>query len=496
MIGREELERALEGLGRPRVLIVGDVMLDRYVTGDVTRISPEAPIPVVAARRSEERLGGAGNVGANLRAMEAEVDLVGLVGEDQAGRDLRALLESVGIDTAGIVIDATRPTIRKTRLISGVQQMMRVDWEDPRPVTGQARAAALANVARLLERADAVVLSDYGKGLLTAEVLRAAIDGARARAIPVLVDPKGADFGRYRGATLVTPNRKEAELALGRELPEQEDAAAGARELIEVAGLDAAVITLGSRGILWRTRAGDEGHDPAQARAVFDVTGAGDTVVAHLALYLAGGLDLPLAVGLANHAAGIVVGRLGTNAVHRRELRARLRETIAHEGKVVRAGELEDLLAAWRKEHKRVVFTNGCFDIIHKGHVEYLRFARTKGDVLLVAVNDDESVRRLKGPDRPVNTIDDRMEVLAAMEMVDAVVAFGQDTPAEIIQRVTPDVLVKGEDWADKGVVGSEWVERHGGQVVLAELVPGRSTSDILQRVRQGGAPPAEGGAT
>lgn len=490
-----ELERALETLGTPRVLIVGDLMLDRYVSGEVSRISPEAPIPILAARHSEEKLGGAGNVVANLRAMGAEVELVGLLGADAFGETVRGLLEALGVGDGGLVVDPGRPTIQKTRMMSGVQQMLRVDWEDARAANGEVEAALLARSLGALGRAQALVLSDYGKGVLTPGLLRPLIDAARARGVPVLVDPKGHDYSRYRRASLVTPNRKEAEEALGRKLQGTPALEQGARDLIALAELDAAVITLGAEGILYATAAGELGRDPARARAVFDVTGAGDTVVAHLALYLAGGLPLAAAVGLANQAAGIVVGRLGASTVTRSELRAQLREGGLPEGKVLAPEDLDAVVSAWRQAGKRIVLTNGCFDILHAGHVDYLRFARSKGDVLLVGVNDDASVRRLKGPDRPVNCVEDRMVVLAALEMVDGVVPFAEDTPAELVRRVTPHVLVKGEDWRDKGVVGREWVEGHGGTVVLAPLVPGRSTTAILERGRAGqgaGNPGAE----
>lgn len=490
---RKLLEAILEDETPRRILIVGDLMLDRYVIGEVRRISPEAPIPVLAASSSEEKLGGAGNVAANLIAMGAEVDVVGVVGDDGWGRELSAILERTGVGTDGIVVDPARPTILKTRMISGSQQMLRVDWEDAGEVGGAARERLREAALSLLERAEAVVLSDYGKGVLVAELLAELLTAARKRGVPVLVDPKGSDYSRYRGATLVTPNRKEAEQALGRKLPDQRAVADGARELIEMAELDAAVITLGAGGIYFREATGREGHEATRARSVFDVTGAGDTVVAHLALHLAGGVELPAAVALANQAAGFVVARLGTCSVTRSELRAVLRESAPHEGKVLLGtDDLERTLARWREEGKRIVFTNGCFDIIHKGHVTYLRFARTQGEVLLVGVNDDASVSRLKGPDRPVNSIGDRLEVLAAMEMVDAVVAFGEDTPARIVEKVTPDVLVKGEDWAEKGVVGREWVEKHGGRVVLAPLVEGRSTTGILERARGAGGKAAD----
>ncbi len=485
-----ELQNIVEQAGAPRVLIVGDLILDRYVTGDVSRISPEAPIPILTVKRSEERLGGAGNVAANVVAMGAHVDVVGIVGDDGWGRALRQLFEGERIDASACVVDTTRPTILKTRMMSGQYQMLRVDQEDVRAVGGAALDELLRILPERVGRARAVVLSDYGKGVLTPAVIRCVIDAARARRIPVLVDPKGEDYARYQGATLVTPNRKEAEQALGRKLARIEDMPRAADDLMHMAGLDAAVITLGADGIYHKTRQGDAGHVPAQARQVFDVTGAGDTVIAQMGFYLACGLPLSTAVELANHAAGIVVARLGTHAVTKSELVAELSEKHQHVGKVVRASELDALLASWRKEKKRIVFTNGCFDVLHVGHVSYLRFAKSHGDVLLVGVNDDASVRRLKGESRPVNPLDDRMSVLAALEMVDAVTSFGEDTPARIVERVTPDVLIKGQDWADKGVVGREWVEAHGGRVVLAPLVPGRSTTSILERAR-GAAPPA-----
>lgn len=482
---RDTLEAQLAALDSPRILIVGDLMLDRYISGEVSRISPEAPIPVLKASHAEEKLGGAGNVAFNLLSMQAQVDLVGVLGDDGWGRRLQEIVESSGIGTAGLVVDPSRPTSLKTRMVSGVQQMLRVDWEDGAPVVGAALAGILERVQELIQNCAAVVLSDYGKGVLTDEVLQAVIAAAHKAEVPVLVDPKGSDFSRYRGATLITPNRKEAEGALGRDLPDLKSVALGAQELIEVADIDMAVITLGAEGIYYRTRNGHEGRETTVARAVFDVTGAGDTVVSHLALYLAAGFEIGSAVRLANHAAGIVVGRFGTGGVTRQELVAKLRESAPDVGKVLADGDLEDVLAAWRSGGKRIVFTNGCFDIIHTGHVNYLRFSRSHGDVLIVGVNSDASVSRLKGPERPVNCVGDRMEVLAAMEMVDAVILFEEDTPASIIERVTPDVLVKGEDWAEKGVVGREWVEKHGGSVVLAPLVAGRSTTNILAKARR-----------
>lgn len=484
----QALRDTLAALGRPRILVVGDLILDRYLTGEVGRISPEAPIPILAAKQAEDRLGGAGNVVANLVALEAEVEVIGVVGDDGRGRQLCEMFGDLGVEAQGCVRDGSRPTTEKTRMVSGVQQMLRVDWEVSSALSDEVEKELLERIPARVAAAQAVVLSDYGKGVLTDAVLRAAIDAGRAAGVPVLVDPKGKDYARYRGATLVTPNRKEAEEALGSKFVEPGDVERGAQALLDQAELDAVVITLGAEGMHHLSRSGDAGRVPTFARAVFDVTGAGDTVISNLALALGGGTSLEDAVHLANHAAGITVGRRGAAAISREEVLAALQPSGERRGKVITPMEIDVLLADWRSEGKRVAFTNGCFDVIHVGHIDYLRFARSKGDVLLVGVNDDDSVRRLKGPTRPVNPIGDRAAVLAALEMVDAVVAFGEDTPAEIIERVTPDALIKGEDWADKGVVGREWVESHGGQVFLAPLVPGRSTTSILERAKNGTA--------
>lgn len=484
-----ELQAVLERLARPRVLVIGDLILDRYVNGDVERISPEAPIPVLSARTTAEKLGGAGNVAANLRSMEAEVEISGLVGNDGRGRMLVEMLQATGVRTSGVIVDDSRPTTEKTRMISGVQQVLRVDYEVSRPANDEVARRLLDGLEEAIGRAGAVILSDYGKGVLTREVLAAAIEIARRRNVPVLVDPKGSDYSRYKGASLITPNRKEAEEALGRKLSDLKELPRAAGDLIATADLQAAVITLGSQGMFLMSRHGNSMHVPTFAREVFDVTGAGDTVISHLALYLAAGLDLPTAVHLANHAAGIVVAKPGAACVTRGELLERLDQ---HErgwrsnAKVAHGERLDALLKLWKSQNKRVVFTNGCFDILHVGHVDYLRFARMQGDVLVVGVNDDASVRRLKGPTRPVNSLEDRMAVLAALEMVDGVTSFSEDTPAQIVERVSPAVLVKGEDWKDKGVVGREWVEAHGGKVVLAPLVPGRSTTGTIERIERG----------
>ncbi len=485
-----ELRRIVASLPHPRILVVGDLIVDSYVSGEVSRISPEAPIPVLNARSTDERLGGAANVAANLRSMEAAVEVIGLLGDDSRGRRLIGMLEEIGVETACCIIDPERPTIEKTRMMSGIHQMLRVDWEKTTSIPKPLLERLIARLDERISLAKAVILSDYGKGLLVPELLGAAIASAKKHRVPVLVDPKGSDYRRYRGATLVTPNRKEAEEAIGRRIASLDDVPRAARELIAAAELDAAVITLGADGMYWEDKASARGSRvPTVARAVFDVTGAGDTVIAHLALCLGAGLSLDVAVHLANQAAGITVGKRGAASTTREEMLTVLGESPEHRGKILRPEDIEVAVSEWRAQNKRIVFTNGCFDILHAGHVDYLRFARSKGDVLLVGLNDDESVRRAKGPNRPVNTLADRLAVLAALEMVDAVVPFVEDTPAKLIERVTPHVLVKGQDWEGKGVVGREWVEQHGGQVHLAPLLPGRSTTSIIERAKTGEKP-------
>ncbi|MFT5284355.1 MAG: D-beta-D-heptose 7-phosphate kinase/D-beta-D-heptose 1-phosphate adenosyltransferase [Planctomycetota bacterium] len=479
-----ELIDIIDRLGTPRVLIVGDLILDRYLTGDVERISPEAPIPVLRARHSEERLGGAGNVAANLRVMEAEVEILGVVGDDESGQQLIKMLKDIGVEVGGCVTDTTRPTTKKTRMVSGVQQILRVDWEAANALDSEFAQQLFDGIEERVKRAGAVILSDYDKGALTKPGVEAVVRAAKAAGVPVLVDPKGRDYTLYRGATLVTPNRKEAEEAIGHAISDLKKLPEYAAELIETADLQAAVITLGPDGIFHYEKGGDSGRVPTVARQVFDVTGAGDTVISQLALALAAGVSLRNAVKLANTAAGIVVGRRGAASVTRTELKAALGQQSRQTGKVVSREELAMLLAEWRRAGNRVAFTNGCFDVLHRGHVEYLGYARSKGDVLIVGVNDDDSVRRLKGETRPVNGIEDRMHVLAALEMVSAVVAFGEDTPKDIIEFVTPDALIKGEDWADKGVVGREWVEQHGGKVHLAPLLAGRSSTAVIEKIK------------
>jgi len=462
-----------------RVLVAGDVMLDRYWHGATSRISPEAPVPIVHVGQSEERAGGAANVALNIAALGAGARLLGVTGEDESAASLEALLSAAGIDCrfqriAGI------PTVTKLRVISRHQQLIRLDFEDG--IAAEDAARILDSYLEGLAHCDVVVLSDYGKGTLAQ--IGELIDSARAAGRPVLVDPKSRDFGRYAGATLITPNMAEFELVAGRCRDEQELVEKGSR-VIEQHDLEALLVTRGEHGMTLLRRGEPEFHLPTQAREVFDVTGAGDTVISVLAAALAAGEELPAATALANLAAGIVVGKLGTASVSVPELRR-----AAHLGQDAGFGEMNEAqlriaVEDARSHGERIVMTNGCFDILHAGHVAYLREARRLGDRLIVAVNDDASVRRLKGRGRPVNPVERRMAVLAALESVDWVVPFTEDTPERLICGILPDLLVKGGDYRPEDIAGYECVKRNGGDVVVLGFEDGCSTSGIIEAIRQ-----------
>ena len=459
------------------VLVVGDVMLDRYWHGATSRISPEAPVPVVKVEQIEDRPGGAANVALNIAALGAPAVLVGVTGEDEAAQSLQQSLEAIGVKTYFQRIE-NQPTIVKLRVMSRHQQLLRMDFEEPFHTDAEALAR---QVEQLLDQVKVLVLSDYGKGALqNHQVL---IKAARTRGIPVLADPKGKDFSIYRGASLITPNLSEFELIVGRCEDEAELVSRGARLMREL-DLGALLVTRGEHGMTLLRPDHAPLHLPARAREVFDVTGAGDTVISTLAASIAAGEDLPQAVALANLAAGIVVGKLGTAAISVPELRRAVQREEGSERGVL---SLEQLLLATedaRAHGEKIVFTNGCFDILHAGHVTYLEQARAQGDRLIVAINDDASVSRLKGPGRPINAVDRRMAVLAGLGAVDWVVSFSEDTPERLLKQVQPDVLVKGGDYGIDQVVGADIVQAYGGEVRVLGLVENSSTTAIVEKIR------------
>jgi D-beta-D-heptose 7-phosphate kinase/D-beta-D-heptose 1-phosphate adenosyltransferase len=476
--------RFLESMQLPnfdsaRILVVGDLMLDRYWHGGTSRISPEAPVPVVLVNGVEERLGGAGNVALNIATFGTQTSLIGYCGRDEAGQNLIALLQSAGIDCVVEQIPG-RPTITKLRVLSRHQQLIRLDFEDR--FHDVPSAHLLANFAGKLNEADVVVLSDYGKGTLNSvqELIQLAGEAGKM----VLVDPKGTDFDRYRGATLITPNRSEFEAVAGpcRDDHELADKGLGLLEKLE---LKALLITRGEHGMTLLRRGESPRHLPAHAKEVYDVTGAGDTVISTLAAALAAGASLEDATGLANLAAGIVVGKLGTASVTLEELDDALHGQRAHHRGAIELDELLPLLGTARRKGEKIVVTNGCFDILHPGHIQYLQQARALGDRLIVLVNSDASVRRLKGSGRPVNPLEHRMTMLAALECVDWVVPFEEDTPRDVIGRLLPDILVKGGDYKDiTEIAGHDHVLANGGEVRILDFLGDYSTTRIIQAIR------------
>ena len=476
------------------ILCVGDVMLDRFLHGDIERISPEAPVPVIRLRDTREMLGGVGNVANNIASLGGRAVLVGLVGADEAGAKLRRIVAGNARIVPALVETAHRPTVCKTRFLAGRQQVVRADEESRAPMLADEEAALIGMIDVHLGDAHAVILSDYGKGVLNRGLVSHTIAAARASGIPVFVDPKRDDFSHYRGASCVTPNAREMAVAARAPVDTEAEIEAAAHRLMAAGGIGAILVTRSEKGMILVEPDGTASV-PARAREVFDVSGAGDTVIAALALACAAGRSLVQAMHIANAAAGVVVSKLGTATADiaevMRELSAQDAAAGAEAGIAGVPGLLtwdaaRDVVSRWHDQGFSVGFTNGCFDILHPGHVSLLAFARSQCDRLILALNTDESVARLKGAGRPVNGLAQRAAVMAAIRYVDAVVAFGEDTPFELVSALVPDVLVKGADYNVDNVVGGDIVRAAGGRVVLAELVPGQSTTGIIARMREG----------
>jgi len=484
---------AMPELGPVRVLVAGEVILDRYLHGDVSRISPEAPIPVLRVTRREEKPGNAGFVMANLRALGAEVSAASVVGSDRDGALLRDIFSGLGIGMRAMISDPGRPTTVKARLLGSVQsanratqQLLRVDEEDSMPLAPAIERELIARMRRELPRVHGVLISDINKGLLTPNLLHAIIDGARQRKIPVIVDPRVTeDFSIYRGATAITPNRFETETATGIKMADRDAWRTAGEMLIKRHNLDACLVTLDRDGMYLVERGGAATYIPTAPREVYDVTGAGDVVLSTFGLFVIGGLGFSSAARLANLAASIEVTRMGTDVISRDDLsRALMPEHEHSERKILSHDELRASLTRDRRAGKTIVFTNGCFDLIHAGHLQLLNFARALGDKLVVGLNSDRSVRMLKGADRPIHPAQERARILAALEPVDYVVIFDDQRAEKIVRVVRPDVLVKGEDYRGKIVDGQKFVESCGGSVALAPLLKGKSTSGTITRMR------------
>jgi D-beta-D-heptose 7-phosphate kinase/D-beta-D-heptose 1-phosphate adenosyltransferase len=465
------------------ILVVGDVMLDEYVGGVAERISPEAPVPIVRAQRSECRLGGAANVARQIAALGAKVALLGVLGDDQAGETVRRLCQESGISTHSLLTVRDRPTTRKLRVLSQSQQLLRIDWEDRQPVAERDAQALLANM-RELTPPDAIIVSDYAKGVVSAPVIAGLNQRRHLRTRTVVVDPKHRDLSRYRGATVLTPNLRELADAVGYPLDpaDLESIATSARSQIRGGAFEGLVVTLGERGMLVVLASGVDLLIPALKRAVYDVTGAGDTAAAVLTACLASGATIAMAAQIANCAAGIAVGEIGAVAVSS----SRIADTLSGRppSKVLSRAELHTRARQWRESGQRIVLTNGCFDLLHPGHLSLLNYAKSLGDVLVLAINSDAAVRRLKGPGRPVLSQADRAAMLSALGFVDAVTIFDEDTPLETVRSVLPQILVKGQDYRLDEVIGRDIVEAAGGRVVLAPLLAQYSTTSLLARAR------------
>jgi D-beta-D-heptose 7-phosphate kinase/D-beta-D-heptose 1-phosphate adenosyltransferase len=471
------MQLSMPNFDSAQVLVAGDVMLDRYWYGDTGRVSPEAPVPVVNVRSDDDLPGGAANVALNIAALGAGATLTGIVGND----DNAAVLEGA-LKAANVYCDfasSDKPTITKLRVLSRHQQLLRMDFEQPFDANDAEQL--FTRYKTLLQPMKAVILSDYAKGSLANT--QAFIKAARDLGLPVLIDPKGTDFSRYRGATLLTPNLSEFETIVGRCDTEQQLVERGLA-LLDDLDLDALLVTRGEQGMTLLRKGETELHLPARAREVFDVTGAGDTVISVLAASLAAGSELPQAVALANLAAGLVVRKVGTATVSAPELRRAVQSEQGSERGVVNLDQLLVALDEARAAGERIVMTNGCFDIIHAGHVGYIDQARKLGDRLIVAINSDESVRKLKGPSRPINSVDRRMAVLAGLGSVDWVLSFSEDTPETLLRAIKPDVLVKGGDYAKEEVVGWEIVESYGGKVQALDFLDDCSTTAIVEKIQ------------
>lgn len=464
-------------------LVIGDIMLDRYLIGNVGRISPEAPVPIVLLNEQNERAGGAANVAVNLALLGIKTQLVGCVGQDDEGARLKKNIALMDIDTEAVFASNQRPTIAKTRILGGHQQMLRLDQESTYPFNDTETAEALKAIeSALAQKPSIVILSDYAKGLLSETVCRQIITSCKQANIPVLVDPKGQNYQKYKGATALTPNKKETAEACMVAVDDP-SLIKQAEALKNSLNLDFLAVTRGDEGI---TLLDADAHDiSASAQKVFDVSGAGDTVIATLASGLIHGLSPLESLQLANIAAGIVVGEVGTVPISKQVLFDTLSQQLGSQ-QASKIYQLDALLAqvdTWKASQQKIVFTNGCFDLLHAGHVTYLEAAKKRGNKLILGLNTDRSVTALKGPDRPVVNQHDRARVLAALESVDAVILFDEDTPLALIQQIKPDVIAKGSDYTADQVVGGKEVESWGGEIALIDLVEGRSTTNIIQKM-------------
>jgi len=491
MSTHRRLIQIMQNLPASNVLLVGDMMLDKYLYGNAERVSPEAPVLVLHYQSEELRLGGAANVASMLATLGAKVRAVGVVGDDAPAEDVRKLLRKAGIDPALLVVANDRPTTSKLRLVGAAQhrhaqQLMRLDFENSHSCSNEVVAQILAKVEQAIADCQIACIEDYNKGAVPPAVCRGVIESAKRRGIPILVDPASSgDYSKYLGATALKLNRAEAARAAGMAIEEPDDFQPAAEKLLKQLNVEAVILTLDRQGAYLATTDGERRWlKHARPRQVFDATGAGDMVLAMLTAARAAGADWAESVALGNVAAGLEVERFGTTPIKPVEIIQELHaEAHEHDGKERTIEALLPELAGHRACGKRIVFTNGCFDLIHLGHIKYFQFARRQGDLLVVGVNTDEGIRRLKGPKRPIITEADRLGVLEELESIDYLVRFDEDTPLGLIEQIRPDVLVKGADYPKEKIVGWDIVESYGGRVEIAPLIDGKSTSAVIQRI-------------
>jgi D-beta-D-heptose 7-phosphate kinase/D-beta-D-heptose 1-phosphate adenosyltransferase len=483
---RKDAESVFNKARKIKALVIGDLMLDEYLWGKAERISPEAPVQVVDVSREDLRLGGAGNVANNLVALGCEVSVCSVIGGDEHGGILRRAFTGKGIDVGGVFEDPMRTTSKKTRVLAANQQIVRIDRESKEAVNSWFEDRIISFLREHGGEWNVILVSDYMKGVLTPRVLYAVFETGKLADIPVVVDPKGTDYSKYRGATIITPNRKEAEIASRISIVDEESLGNASSSLLAEGHYEALLVTRSSEGMSLYMRDGSVTHIPTLAREVYDVTGAGDTVMATLALGLACGLGFVESARLANVAAGIAVGKLGTSTVSPAEIIGSIgHDHLDSDVKIKNLDVLTSIVEGEKKRGKKVVFTNGCFDLLHVGHVRYLQKARKYGDLLVLGLNSDDSVRRLKGEKRPLIGQKERAHILAALDCIDYVIIFDEDTPIRLLEALKPSVLVKGGDYTPETVVGKDLVESYGGKVELVEFVDGRSTTNIIEKILQ-----------
>lgn len=487
-----DLQTLLQKIPTQKLLCIGDLMLDRFFYGKVERISPEAPIPVMKIDREVYMLGGAGNAAANMASLKIPTVLAGIVGNDEAAQTVRQHCRDMFGSDDLILTDDKRPTTVKSRFVAQSQQLLRCDWEDDKEISTQSLNALQKELSSHIETVQAILISDYGKGLLNKDLCQFIIKTAKARNIPVIVDPKGRDYSKYNGATLIKPNKKELSEATGLALKTDEDVVQACKELIENHDLQALLATRGGEGMTLVTRDHHIEHIPSITREVFDVSGAGDTVAAVITASIAVTPDFLAASLLGNYAGNIVVGKAGTAKIHMAELEQIIIEQMKQSGAKYAVSGLEklydwetakDKVYLWQSQNLKVGFTNGCFDLVHPGHLSLIEQARRQCDRLILAINSDASVQKLKGPTRPVQNEDARAAVLGSLSNVDMVVIFDQDTPMELLETLRPDLLVKGSDYTIDKVVGAEFVQSYGGSVFLADIQDGFSTTKTIQKM-------------